>query len=66
MCRLETDSQHGEWRVTLRWSKEALDAAAYGMTFWFMEKVGEVIYSSGVPKGWSEMSPPKRARTRPR
>lgn len=46
-----------EWRVTLRWSKDALDAAAYGMTFWFMEKVGEALYSSGVPKEWSEMTP---------
>jgi hypothetical protein len=45
-----------EWRVTLRWSKEALDAAAYEMTFWFMEKVGEVLYSGGVPKEWSEMT----------
>lgn len=25
-----------EWRVTLRCSKEALGAAAYDMTFWFM------------------------------
>jgi hypothetical protein len=46
-----------EWRVTLRWSKEALDAAAYGMTFWFMEKVGEFVYSNGVPKDWAEMTP---------
>ena len=46
-----------EWRAALRWSKEALDAAAFGVTFWFMEKVGEVLYSSGVPKEWSEMSP---------
>jgi hypothetical protein len=46
-----------EWQVTLRWSKEALNAAAYGMTFWFMEKVGEVVYSRGVPKNWEEMTP---------
>jgi len=46
-----------QWRVTLRWSKEALDAAAYEMTFWFMEKLGEVLYSSGVPKEWEGMSP---------
>jgi len=43
-------------RATLRWSKEALDAAAYGMTFWFMEKVGEVLYSDGVPKEWEGMT----------
>jgi hypothetical protein len=46
-----------EWRVALRWSKEALDAAAYEMTFWYMEKVGEVVYSSGVPKEWGGMTP---------
>jgi CxxC-x17-CxxC domain-containing protein len=46
-----------EWRVTLCWSKEALDAAAYEMTFWYMEKVGEVLYSNGVPKGWERMTP---------
>lgn len=45
------------WRVTLRWSKESLDAAGYGMTFWLMEKVGEALYAHGVPKEWSEMTP---------
>jgi hypothetical protein len=46
------------WHISLRWSKEAVAAAAYEMTFWYMEKVGEVIYSvPGVkPKDWSEMS----------
>jgi hypothetical protein len=51
-----------EWRVTLRWSKEALAAAAYGMTFWYMEKVGEIIYSRGVPKAWSQMTPGEAGR----
>jgi hypothetical protein len=51
-----------EWRITLRWSKEALAAAAYEMTFWYMEKVGEVIYSRGVPKEWGEMSPAEAGR----
>jgi hypothetical protein len=27
------------------------------MTFWFMEKVGEVLYSDGVPKEWEGMTP---------
>ncbi len=45
-----------EWRITLRWSKEALAAAAYDMTFWYMEKVGEVIYSQSKPKGWEKRS----------
>lgn len=47
-----------EWRVTLRWSQEALESAAYEMTFWYMAKVGESIYATGgVPKEWSEMKP---------
>lgn len=51
-----------EWRITLRWSKEAIAAAAYEMTFWYMEKVGEVIYSQGVPKEWREMNPTEAGR----
>lgn len=27
------------------------------MTFWYMGKVGELIYSDGVPKEWQEMTP---------
>ncbi len=45
-----------EWRIILRWSKEALAEAAYEMTFWYMEKVGEMIYSHCRPMGWEEMS----------
>jgi len=51
-----------EWRITLRWSKEALAQAAYEMTFWYMEKVGELIYSKSVPKGWEEMTPADAGR----
>lgn len=46
-----------EWRITLRWSEEALASAAYEMTFWYMAKVGEVLYRDGVPHEWPEMSP---------
>lgn len=47
-----------KWLVTLRWSKEALDAAAFGMTFWYMEKVGEALYSrEKIPDEWKEMTP---------
>ncbi|MHC4477865.1 MAG: hypothetical protein ACYTEL_19660 [Planctomycetota bacterium] len=49
-------TSNDEWRITLRWSKEALAEAAYEMTFWYMEKVGELIYSHGRPKAWEEMS----------
>jgi hypothetical protein len=59
--RIERDGD-GLWRITLRWSREAIEAAAYEMTFWYMEKVGEVIYSQGVPKEWSEMTPAEAGR----
>jgi hypothetical protein len=48
--------------VTLRWSREALYAAAFEMTLWYFECVGEMIYSSGVPQEWSEMSPSQAGR----
>jgi hypothetical protein len=46
-----------EWCITLGWSKEALAQAAFEMTFWYMKKVGEVIYAESVPKTWNEMTP---------
>lgn len=46
-----------EWRVVLRWSRESIAAAAYEMTFWFMSKIGEIIYLDSVPPEWSEMTP---------
>jgi hypothetical protein len=48
--------------IVLRWSKEALASTAYEMTFWYMGKVGEAIYSQGVPKEWSEMTPMEAGR----
>lgn len=51
-----------EWRITLKWSKEALAEAAFEMTFWYMENIGEVIYSKSVPKGWEEMTPAEAGR----
>ncbi len=51
-----------EWHVVLRWSHEALASAAYDMTFWYMERVGEAIYREGVPKEWSGMSPDEAGR----
>ena len=46
-----------EWRITLRWSAEALAEAAHGMTFWYMGRVGEIIYAESVPSDWAEMTP---------
>lgn len=51
-----------EWRIALKWSKEALAEAAFEMTFWYMEKIGEVIYSKSVPKCWEEMTPAEAGR----
>ncbi|MBI3825620.1 MAG: hypothetical protein HY294_06475 [Candidatus Rokubacteria bacterium] len=45
-----------EWRVRLRWSKEALAGAAYEVTFWYMAKVGEVVYGGGAPKHLARMT----------
>jgi hypothetical protein len=45
------------WRITLRWSAEAIAEAAYTMTFWYLGKVGEAIYSASMPKGWEELTP---------
>lgn len=53
---------NGEWSIRLKWSKEAIAEAAYEMTFWYMQKIGEVIYSTTVPKGWEEMSPAEAGR----
>ncbi|MCJ7600472.1 MAG: hypothetical protein MUO63_03105 [Desulfobulbaceae bacterium] len=50
------------WRIILRWSKEALAAAAYEMTFWYMEKLGEAIFSEKLPDAWSRMTPAKAGR----
>ena len=57
-----TQIGHNEWRIALRWSKEALAEAAYEMTFWYLGKVGEIVYSKSVPKGWEEMTPPDAGR----
>ncbi len=50
------------WHVTLRWSKETLAATAYELTFWYMAKVGEVIYAGGVPDEWGPMTPAEAGR----
>jgi hypothetical protein len=50
------------WMIKSKWSKESLAAAAYEMSFWYMEKVGEVIFSRGVPKDYSDMTPAQAGR----
>ncbi|HLF86934.1 MAG TPA: hypothetical protein VI584_07615, partial [Nitrospiria bacterium] len=45
------------WRITLSWSEEALEQAAYTMTFWYMAQVGKHVYAKKeLPKGWEDMS----------
>ena len=57
-----TQTADSEWQITLRWSKEALAEAAYEMTFWYMEKIGEVIYTESVPEGWEQITPAEAGR----
>lgn len=46
------------WCIRLAWSEEALNQAAYEMTFWYMSQVGKTIYEhKELPKGWESMSP---------
>jgi hypothetical protein len=46
------------WKVTLAWSQEALNQAAFQMTFWFMAKVGESIYrKKTLPSALAYMKP---------
>lgn len=57
-----TRTGDSSWKIELRWSVEALAQAAFEMTFWYMGKVGEVIYSQGLPKEWKEMTPAQAGR----
>ena len=45
------------WKITLAWSQEALNQAAYEMTFWYMSQVGRYVYADkNLPKGWEYMT----------
>ena len=47
-----------DWKITLAWSEEALEQAAYEMTYWYMSQVGEHVYSrKELPKEWEGMTP---------
>jgi hypothetical protein len=51
------------WMVTLPWSQEALEEAAYTMTFWYMGQVGEHVYSTTpLPSTWQEMTQEQAGR----
>jgi len=52
--QLDTDN----WRIALAWSEEALEQAAYEMTFRYMSQVGECVYvQKPLPKTWDYMTP---------
>jgi hypothetical protein len=45
------------WKITLEWSHEAFEEAAYEMTFWYMSRVGKFVYESKeIPESWEEMT----------
>ncbi|HEV7377899.1 MAG TPA: hypothetical protein VGN95_24670 [Pyrinomonadaceae bacterium] len=46
------------WKITLAWSKEALNQAAFQMTFWYMSQVGRRIFTKkNMPETWRYMTP---------
>jgi len=48
----------GLWKITLAWSQEALEQAAYEMTFWYMSQVGRHVYTDNtLPSEWKGMTP---------
>ncbi len=50
----------GFFRITLAWSKEALEQAGYEMTYGYMAEVGEHVYlnlEKDLPEAWKGMSP---------
>lgn len=51
-----------EWRIVLPWSHEALASVAYELTFWYMEKLGEAIFSEELPSEWNKMTPAEAGR----
>lgn len=46
------------WKIKLAWSQEALNQAAYEMTFWYMSQVGKRVYhTKKMPKDWENKTP---------
>ena len=52
---LKLSERKNTWRITLSWSQEALEEAAYNMTFWYMAQVGKEIYTK-MDKPWKDMT----------
>lgn len=52
-----TEAETGLWKITLSWSQEALEQAAYEMTFGYMAEVGKHVYTEeDKPEGWENMT----------
>ncbi len=46
------------WKIILGWSREAIEQAAYEMTFYYMAELGERVFTENPkPKDWADMSP---------
>lgn len=51
------------WKITLSWSQEALEEAAYEMTFWYMAQVGHHVFSkTDMPRSWDDMTTDEAGR----
>lgn len=51
-----TELRPGVWSINLGWSQEALDEAAYTMTYWYMSQVGAHVGArGGLPTVWDHM-----------
>lgn len=57
-----TRTPDGSWHIKLRWSHESLAAAAYALSFWYMERVGEAAFAGQSTNPWPEMSPADAGR----
>lgn len=47
----------GLWRLTLRWSHEALAENAFAISFAYLANVGEVVFAEQANNPWPEMTP---------
>jgi len=53
-----SESKRDLWKIALGWSREAIEQAAYEMTFWYMAQVGTRIYTENPkPEEWDDMTP---------
>ncbi len=54
---------HGAWRIRLKWSQQALEQAAYEMTYGYMAEVGKHVFTGKrLPKNLEEFTPEEAGR----